>query len=157
MVDLCKGRGALELARKIIALKFYGVLKASDRELSTLCDLPGPRNLALKVFCKRPLPIAALRAQGVFSDHRLEHVIVQAQLRNQLFQPGILVAQVLDLLGLAHFHAPYFAFQGDLPLLVSSIRPSPLPGKASLEIVRKSPCGSAGRIVIAPSLSGYDG
>ena len=43
---------------------------------------------------------SALRAEGVFSDHRLQHVFLQTQLAVQLLQPCVLLAQML-----------YFAFQ----------------------------------------------
>src|SRR5204862_7787848 len=58
------------------------------------------------------LPLVSLRAQGVFSHHRLQHVLVQAEIGDQLLQPPVLLAQLLHLLRLAHFHAAVLRLPG---------------------------------------------
>ena len=69
-------------------------------------------------------------AQGVFSYHRLQHVLVQAQVRNQLLQPGVLIAQVLDLFGLAHIHAPVLRLPGIDRVLAHALLPRNILGCA---------------------------
>jgi hypothetical protein len=58
-----------------------------------------------------PLPFV-LRAQGVFSDHRLQHILVQTQIRYQLLQPRVLIAQMLDLFRFAHIHVAVLRLPG---------------------------------------------
>src|SRR5205823_9243676 len=51
-------------------------------------------------------PPSGLRAPPVFSNHRLQRFLVQAQIRHQLPQPRVLVTQLLRFLRLAHIHPP---------------------------------------------------
>src|SRR5262249_62118446 len=57
-------------------------------------------------------PPAGLRPPPVFCNHRLQHVLVQTQVRHQLAQPRVLVPQLLRLLRLAHIHPAVLRFPG---------------------------------------------
>ena len=74
-------------------------------------QLPQPF-LKLAVFSSAQKPIAALLTEGLFSDHRLQHALVHAQIRDQLLQSRALIAKVLDLFGFAHFHAAVLRVSG---------------------------------------------
>ena len=61
-----------------------------------------------------------------FSDHRLQHVLVQTQIGNQLLQPRVLIAQVLDLFGFVHFHAALLRLPGIDGLLADALFRNPV-------------------------------
>jgi hypothetical protein len=51
-------------------------------------------------------------------------VLVQSQIGNQLLQPGVFVAQVLDLFGFAHFYAAVLRLPGIDRMLAYVLFPS---------------------------------
>src|SRR3974377_2418485 len=59
-----------------------------------------------------PRPPAGLRAPPVFSEQRLQHVFVQAQICHQLPQPRVLFAQLFRFLRLAHAHPAVLRLPG---------------------------------------------
>ena len=69
---------------------------------------------ALKAYSCRTCSTAAfwLRAPSVFSDHRLQRFLVQAQIRHQLPQPRVLIAQLLGFLRFAYIHPAILRLPG---------------------------------------------
>ena len=53
-------------------------------------------------------PRFALRAQGVFSNYRRQHVLVQAEIRDQLLQPRVLLRSCLTSCASLTSRPPYF-------------------------------------------------
>src|SRR6185312_17211929 len=76
---------------------------------NSCAESPSARRRGARSYeTRRPgaaLPLSSLRAQGVFSNHRLQHVLVQTQVGHQLLQSRILFAELIDLLCLANVHA----------------------------------------------------
>jgi hypothetical protein len=60
----------------------------------------------------------------------LQHVLVEAEIRNQLLQAGVLLAQVLDLFGLAHFHPAVLGLPGIDRVLAHALFPRNILGRA---------------------------
>ena len=54
----------------------------------------------------------ACRSSTRFSDHRLQHFLIQAQIRNQVLQATVLVVQPFELLGLVDFHPTVLRLPG---------------------------------------------
>ena len=90
----------LDLATAISSQTWRSLARNSSSKRLTSAPRATSRGPQRQVF------VAGVGAQGVFSYHRLKHILVQTQFSNQLLQPSVLVTQVLDLFGFAHVHAP---------------------------------------------------
>jgi hypothetical protein len=77
-----------------------------SQQLAGLARLPGTARR------RTPHLSSCRQAPPVFSDHRLQHFLVQAQIRNQVLQVPVFVLQPLQLLGLVDFHPTVLRLPG---------------------------------------------
>src|SRR5580698_3121591 len=70
------------------------------------------RSLARNSSTRRRTSALFSTSPGSFSNHRLQHVFVEAEVGDQSLQPRILFAELLDLLRLAHVQTSVLRLPG---------------------------------------------
>ena len=100
-----------QFPQPLLNLVIISPLRYRSLDLAIAISSQTWRSLARNSSSKRVTSALHAMSSGSFSDHRLQHVLVQIQIGNQLLQPPFSSRRCLTSSASLTSMPPYFAFQ----------------------------------------------